>query len=77
MAVVEWRLETFEREKKRNNTAISGLELTTNNEQGIIKGIEEFVKEKLWIDAKVKSAYQINNRIIIAEVETYEKKNAN
>lgn len=75
MGAVEWRLEKLERERKRNNITITGLELTTDSKQGITKEIEEFLKEKVEVAAGVRSAYQANNnKLIIAEIENFDKK---
>lgn len=74
LATVEWKLEKLEREKRKNNIVITGLELRTDNEQSMVKEIERMVRDKVGIDAQVKSAYQLNNKMIIVEVENFDKK---
>lgn len=73
---LEERMENEEKRKRKNNIVIKGLQIRGENE---ISEVESFLKEKLQVCAKVIRTQIINTKrnnekIIIAEVEAWTKK---
>lgn len=71
---LEGKIEKFERDKKKNNIVIKGISITDEDTVGMLK---DFIKQKLNVEAKIKTAYRMgkNNRFTyVAEMENWDKK---
>lgn len=72
---LEEKLEKQEKEKKRNNVVIKGLNLEESN---IKEKVQEFLEKEMGVEGSVRSAYKIgkqrDKQIIIAEMNDFEVK---
>ncbi|KAF5305586.1 hypothetical protein FQA39_LY01677 [Lamprigera yunnana] len=53
------RMEHLERERKRENIVVQGLEINTNKQKELSEEMEKFFNEKLEVETKIKSMYKI------------------
>lgn len=71
---IEWKMEKIERKQRKNNIAITGLQIHNRKDEDIKGYVEQFIKNELKVEACIKTAYAANNGIVIAEVENFDKK---
>ena len=73
MEILENKMERMEKENKKNNVIITGMEINNNNEEEIITKAEEIIKH-LKIEAKIKKAKRIKGTMCVIEMETFQQK---
>lgn len=57
--ILEKKIDNQDKEKRRNNTVISGIEVKGEN---LEQYLERVIAEVILVDAKIKKAYKINNK---------------
>lgn len=72
ITVLESKVEKQERDRRRNNIVIKGMEIEDNQ---IKEGVEQLVKDKLNIEVKVKHGYSVkgreNKKMLIVEMNAW------
>ncbi|XP_063907438.1 uncharacterized protein LOC135125710 [Zophobas morio] len=71
--VLENKMEKMEKENKKNNVIITGMEINNNNEEEIITKAEEIIKH-LKVEAKIKKTKRIKGTMCVIEMETFQQK---
>lgn len=74
---LENKLENQEKKERKCNLVIKGLQIEENEKE---KSLEKFIKNTMNIETRVKKAFKMNKKgnsdIILAEMETWEEKQA-
>lgn len=73
MEVIEEKMEKIEREWKRNNLILKGLEVANLNEGEMRTKVETMIQH-MKVEAKVKKVVRINDRVSKIEVEDFHQK---
>lgn len=71
---IENKLDSWEKEKRRNNIVISGIKINTTNKEILKEGTQNFIKDAMKVDVKIKSVYKIGPEICVAEINSWEEK---
>lgn len=71
---LENKIEFNEREKKRNNIIIRGLEMDTGSQERVKAGIAAFLQEKLGVKINIVKVQKINDYMAVVEVNGWEEK---
>lgn len=71
---MEQKLEVQEREKRRNNLIITGIKIDTEDKNVLKEATENFIKQNLKVEAKIKTAYKIGESRCIIEMENLDGK---
>lgn len=74
MEKLDTKVEKLEKEKKRNNLIIVGYEPQTSNNYELKHELENFNREVLRVEPKVRSDRKLNNRTCKIEMENWEEK---
>lgn len=72
--ILEHKLEKMEKEKRKNNVIITGMEFQSDNQQEMKQVLENLVKEQLHINTEIKKVEKISDKRCIVEMETFEGK---
>uniref|UniRef100_A0A1Y1M2F4 Uncharacterized protein n=1 Tax=Photinus pyralis TaxID=7054 RepID=A0A1Y1M2F4_PHOPY len=67
------RLERLERERRRNNVVVSGLELD-NDPSSLKEDIGNFIQQELGVGVNIKTAFKIGPKLCLIQLETFEDK---
>jgi hypothetical protein len=71
MRMIEEKMEQREKEERKNNVIITGIEETRGN---IEKGVEEWLEREIGVN--VKEAFKVNkDKMMLAKIESWEQKN--
>lgn len=62
------KIDNMERDKRRNNIVVQGIEITTPTERKIKEEMENFIKDNLEIDIKIGNARKIGTNIVLIEL---------
>jgi hypothetical protein len=72
MRMIEEKMEQREKEERKNNVIITGIEETRGN---IEKGVEEWLEREIGVKVNVKEAFKVNkNKMMLAKIESWEQK---
>ncbi|KAK5648823.1 hypothetical protein RI129_003715, partial [Pyrocoelia pectoralis] len=70
---IKHKLEWIEKEKRKNNIVVSGLTMDAE-ETTLVAVMEKFLKDKLEVEIKVKSAYKIGQKSCVVKLRNEEDK---
>ncbi|KAF2900768.1 hypothetical protein ILUMI_05421 [Ignelater luminosus] len=62
------RLETIDREKRKNNVVIQGLGIDTTNVKEIKEEMKSFIEKQLGVDLEIKNAKKVGNKTCLLEL---------
>lgn len=62
------KLEVMDREKRRNNVVVQGLQINTKNEYVLKDGMQDFLKKRLEVDVHVKNAIRIGDKTCLIQL---------
>lgn len=68
-------MERLEREKRRKNIVIQGLDIKTNDEEKMKEEVKQFLNKELGTELEVNRARKIGSRTCIIELDSLENKN--
>lgn len=68
------RLEVLEKDKIRNNLVITGIAMDTSDREKLKAAVENMLKTKINVQAKVKSVYKAGAQRCIVEMENWNEK---
>lgn len=68
------RLEVLEKDKIRNNLTITGIAMENSDSETLKVAVENMLKTKINVQAKVKAVYKIGPQRCIAEMENWTEK---
>lgn len=68
------RTEQIEREKKRNNIVVSGINMNESNPIMVKDIMDEFLQQKLQIEVNTRAAYRLGPKICLVEMESAQDK---
>lgn len=68
------KMEWIEKEKRRNNVVVMGLEVNYENGKTIKENMETMLKEELQVEVQVKTANKMGDKICLLELESEEDK---
>ncbi|KAK9754594.1 hypothetical protein QE152_g1183 [Popillia japonica] len=68
------RLGYLEKEKRRENIAVQGLELNSNSQGELIEEMKNFLNKKLEIETKIKATHRIGPKSYIVKLGSSEEK---
>lgn len=74
MEKMESCLEKCQKEEKKNNLLIKGLEMNIKGGEELREGIQNFVKSELGIEVEVVNTRKINDKTCVIEMKTFEEK---
>lgn len=66
---IERRVDNLEKEKRRKNVVIQGLEVNTNNQNILKEEVEDFMKSTLKINTEIKGARKLSKKVILVEMK--------
>ncbi|KAJ3662442.1 hypothetical protein Zmor_006792 [Zophobas morio] len=74
LAEMEERLETLERDKRRNNLVITGIKINTDNEEILKEAIQNMIEKEIGLQIEVTKAYKVGEKICIIETKNWNDK---
>ncbi|KAI4464817.1 hypothetical protein MML48_3g00002221 [Holotrichia oblita] len=74
MEKMESCLEKCQKEEKKNNLLIKGLEMNIKGGEELREGVQNFVKSELGIEVEVVNTRKINDKTCVIEMKTFEEK---
>lgn len=74
LAQVESRVEYFEKEVKKKNIVITGLQIDSRNESEIKNTVEHFINKYLQENIKIESAVKLGERTCLIRMNNLEEK---
>lgn len=74
ISIISEKVEKMEREKRRNNVVVQGLQIETSEPRKLKETMENFIKEELDIEISIKSARKLGNRTCLVELSNDEEK---
>ncbi|XP_050516355.1 calcium-binding and coiled-coil domain-containing protein 2-like [Diabrotica virgifera virgifera] len=68
------RIEWLEREKRKNNIVMSGIEIETENKTELKQFVENIIKNTIQININVKTAHKIGRKVCLIEINNEDEK---
>lgn len=74
LEVVEDRMEKIDRDNRRNNILVSGLELRRDTGEAAREDLQQFMKQSLRLDVDIIETHRIGDKLWVAKVKSFEGK---